>query len=207
MTASHDIPTAKAALRWQAKERRAAIAPEVRAEAALRLASHAPLLLAVVARRMPLTADISTNIAVANLIVASFMPFAAELDPRPLIRVLQQHGARLALPRIDGPEISFRLHPEGAALRPGAFGIAEPLPDAPAVHPDLILAPLLAFDRSGARIGYGRGYYDRALARLPQACAVGLAFAAQEVAAVPVDSHDHPLEFILTENGLIDCRR
>ena len=79
------------------------------------------------------------------------------------------------------------------------------------LEPDIILVPLAAFDRRCRRIGYGAGYYDRTLAALMQqrsgwSIAVGIAFAAQEVDAIPADDHDERLDLVLTERETIDFR-
>ena len=86
-------------------------------------------------------------------------------------------------------------------LQPGRFGTFHP--DGLALTPDVVLVPLLAFDRSGARLGYGGGYYDRTLAALPGCLAIGCAFAAQEVDQVPVEPTDQRLHAVATERELI----
>lgn len=146
-------------------------------------------------------------------VVAGYHPFRTEIDPRPLMRRLAAAGARLALPATppkgsDLP-LAFRLLREEDALAPSAFGVHEPPEQAPAVEPDLVLLPLLAFDRTGARLGYGAGHYDRTLPLLasrPGFRAIGLAFAAQEVERLPAEPHDHPLDAILTERAYIPVR-
>ncbi len=148
----------------------------------------------------------------AGAVVAGYHPFRTEIDPRPLMRRLAEAGARLALPATppkgsDLP-LAFRLLRAEDALSPApsGFGVREPPPDAPVVEPDLVLAPLLAFDRTGARLGYGAGHYDRtlpALAVRPGFRVLGLAYAAQEVERLPVEPHDHPLHGILTERAYI----
>lgn len=161
----------------------------MRAAASLRLADHA-----------------GTVLALGTIgCVAGYMPFGTEIDPWPLMRALQSAGVALTIPLIAGGEVSFRAYDSAQALVPGMFGIHEPHPASTPVQPDLVLVPLLAFDRAGNRLGYGKGYYDRALRQLPAAITVGVGFAVQEVAAVPVGAHDTPLHFILTDNGLIDC--
>ncbi len=84
----------------------------------------------------------------------------------------------------------------------GPIGTQHP-PTGEFVTPDWLIVPLLAFDRSGARLGYGGGYYDRTLALLSGATAIGVAYAAQEIAQVPTGPHDVPLHAIATEQGLI----
>jgi 5-formyltetrahydrofolate cyclo-ligase len=103
----------------------------------------------------------------------------------------------------------FHLWRPGEPLLPGGFKVMEPRPERPVVMPDVVLAPLLAFDRAGRRLGYGKGYYDRTLASLrrskPDALVIGLAFALQEVAAVPADVTDERLDAVLTEAGVHLC--
>ena len=91
----------------------------------------------------------------------------------------------------------------------GPLGILEPSPAATEVVPDIILVPLAAFDRRGHRIGYGAGHYDHTLAHLRKIkpiAAIGFAFAAQEIEAVPALQHDAALDFVLTETEVIDFR-
>ena len=86
---------------------------------------------------------------------------------------------------------------------PGAFGLLQPRSDAEEVSPDLILAPLVGFDRALRRIGQGAGFYDRAFARLPDARRIGLAWSVQEVDALPTDPWDVPLHAVATEREWI----
>jgi 5-formyltetrahydrofolate cyclo-ligase len=89
------------------------------------------------------------------------------------------------------------------------MSIEEPLKGAPEVAPDLLFVPLAAFDRTGNRIGYGAGFYDRTLRQLramKPICAVGVGYAAQEAPAIPAEPHDESLDYVLTERELIDCR-
>ena len=93
----------------------------------------------------------------------------------------------------------------GEPLRTAAFGLSEPADGTPAV-PHAVVAPLLAFDRTGARLGYGGGYYDRTLGGLRaagQVFAVGAAYAAQETARIPVAPGDEPLDAVITESGTV----
>jgi 5-formyltetrahydrofolate cyclo-ligase len=97
----------------------------------------------------------------------------------------------------------------GDELASGVWGIREPKPDAPQVFPDILLVPMLVFDRRGHRIGYGAGYYDMTITDLrarKSVLAVGIAFAAQEIAEVPITPHDARLDFVLTEREAIDLR-
>jgi 5-formyltetrahydrofolate cyclo-ligase len=89
------------------------------------------------------------------------------------------------------------------------WGIREPMPDAPAVDPDILIVPLLAFDRRGHRLGYGAGYYDMTLAALrakKPVVAIGIGYAAQEVETVPTTPRDEGLDLVLTERETIEVR-
>jgi 5-formyltetrahydrofolate cyclo-ligase len=144
-------------------------------------------------------------------VVAGYSPIRSEIDPMPLMQKLAAQGARLALPSITarGQSLRFRVFHIGDRLLPGPLGILEPSPGAAEIVPDIVLVPLAAFDRSGHRIGYGAGHYDRTLTQLRKTrpiTAIGLAFAAQEVEAVPALPHDVALDYVLTETGAFDFR-
>lgn len=183
-------PLTKSALREAALARRDALDPAFRIEAALTVAELFPLDL----------------VPVAGKVVSGFLPIRSEIDARPLMDRLRAAGARLALPAFpdrQGPMI-FRALVRGAALQPMGFGTYGPGPEAEELQPDILLTPLAAFDGQGHRIGYGKGHYDQALARLDAAgrrIAVGLGFSVQEVDAVPHEPHDRRLDFLLTETG------
>ncbi len=125
----------------------------------------------------------------------------SELDPTPI-----RLPARRALPAVtDGDgRMEFRAHAPGDLLTPDWLGIPAPPPSAAVVRPEVIFAPVLAFDRSGGRLGQGGGYYDRLIAALRAegpVWVIGVAYAGQEVARVPLDPHDQRLDAILTETG------
>lgn len=147
----------------------------------------------------------------AGAVVSGFMPIRSEINPIPLMRRLAEAGAKLALPVVIGRSqpLILRAWSIGDPLVRRQWGIREPGASAPEVFPDVVLAPLAAFDRRGFRVGYGAGYYDMTLNALrarKSVAALGLAFAMQEVDAVPIESHDARLDFILTERETIDCR-
>jgi 5-formyltetrahydrofolate cyclo-ligase len=128
-------------------------------------------------------------------VVAGYEPIGSELDPRPLLASLAAYGALVILPVVVGPDAPLDFE---RTDRSGA------------VTPDLIIAPLLAFDRAGGRLGQGGGHYDRtieALRALGPLFVIGLAYAGQEIAAVPREPHDQPLDAILTEIGYIEVRK
>jgi 5-formyltetrahydrofolate cyclo-ligase len=127
------------------------------------------------------------------------------------MKKLADGGVRLALPAIAGrgKPLVLRAYRFGDELARGQWGIREPKPDAPEVAPDVVIVPLAAFDRAGHRIGYGAGYYDmtlRALRARKAITAIGIAFAAQEIARVPATPRDEPLDFVLTEHETIGFR-
>jgi 5-formyltetrahydrofolate cyclo-ligase len=139
------------------------------------------------------------------------MPLKSEINPLPLMQKLAAAGAQLALPAIAGrgKPLLMRAWEFGAPLDRGQWGIREPKPEAPEVAPDIMLVPLLAFDRRGHRIGYGAGYYDMTINRirgLKAVTTIGIAFAAQEVAEVPATPRDERLDLVLTECDVIKPR-
>jgi 5-formyltetrahydrofolate cyclo-ligase len=139
----------------------------------------------------------------AGDVVGGYGALWDEADPKLLLARLVDLGCHIAFPRIvaKNKPLEFHLVPDGEVLRPGAFGIHEPLADWPVVQPSLLLVPLLAFDGNGYRLGYGGGYYDRTLAAR-NVRAVGVAYAGQEVSSLPAQAHDMALEAIITEQGL-----
>ncbi len=144
--------------------------------------------------------------------VALFWPVGTEPDMLLLAQACDYHEIVVALPCAGAPgsPLVFRRWRRGQPLVEGAMRIPEPAPSLPEAQPDLLFVPLAAFDRRGYRLGYGGGYYDATLARIRAARpapAVGVGFSCQEIDRVPEEDHDQPLDFILTENELIDCSR
>ena len=143
----------------------------------------------------------------AGAVVSGFWPLGPEIDLRPLLETLHARGHRVVLPETPprGNPLIFRLWQPGMAMVTERFGTLRPTGDV--LAPDWLLVPLLAFDRAGRRLGYGGGYYDRTLAALPNAVAVGCGWAAQEVAEVPADALDARLHAIATEREVIRIAR
>jgi 5-formyltetrahydrofolate cyclo-ligase len=140
-------------------------------------------------------------------VVAGYWPMRSEADPRPLMAELSALGHPLALPSVvkRAAPLLFRCWQEGDPLGRGAYGTSEPLQTAAPVVPSVLLVPLLAFDAEGYRLGYGGGYYDRTLAALrvrQTVLAIGIAYAGQEIPAVPHEAHDLRLDAVLSETGL-----
>jgi 5-formyltetrahydrofolate cyclo-ligase len=192
MTQPATIESLKAQVRRDAAARRDALPAAERAAAAA----------AIAARPLPVAVP-------AGAIVSGFSPLKSEINPVPLMRAFADAGAGLALPVVAGrgKPLIMRSWTFGAPLVAGVWGIREPPPDAPEVFPDILIVPLLAFDRTGHRIGYGAGYYDMTIARLrgiKPVLAVGIAYAAQEIAEIPTTERDARLDFVLTERETID---
>jgi 5-formyltetrahydrofolate cyclo-ligase len=191
---SDSISELKSVIRKDALMRRDALPAAERAKAAETIAGRA----------FPLAVK-------PGMILSGFMPLKTEINPLPLLRRLANQGAQLALPAIDGrgKPLIMRAFAFGDELASGQWGIREPKADAAQVAPDILLVPLLAFDRTGHRIGYGAGYYDMTIAKLramKPVVAVGIAFAAQEIEQVPVTPRDARLDLVLTEREIIDLR-
>jgi 5-formyltetrahydrofolate cyclo-ligase len=191
-----DVPASasKADLRAVALARREALSGEQRVAAAQALAG----------RGLPFEIR-------RGMVVSGYSPIRSEIDPVPLMRMLAAQGLRLALPAVmaRGKSLAFRAWSPDDRLLMGPLGILEPSPAAAEITPDIMLVPLAAFDRLGHRIGYGAGHYDYTLAHLRKAkaiAAIGLAFAAQEIEAVPALAHDVALDYVLTETEAFGFR-
>lgn len=131
-----------------------------------------------------------------------------EVNTGPLISRLLERGVPVVVPIIVREDVSLRLSylRDVSALVPSTFGVPEPIgAEIPATGEDVdtIVLPMLGFDRSGARIGYGAGYYDRFLARNPHLRKIGVAFASQECPDLPVDENDIRMDCIITEDGVV----
>ena len=184
----------KAELRAAALAKREALSDKQRAKSAQALAK----------RGLPVE-------IIRNLVISGYSPIRNEIDPMPLMLKLAGQGARLALPVINarGKSLTFRAWSPTDRLMMGPLGIPEPSPAAAELVPDVMLVPLAAFDRLGHRIGYGAGHYDYTLAHLRKVkaiAAVGIAFAVQEIKAVPALPHDVALDYVLTEKKMFDFR-
>jgi len=190
--AEPDLVALKKKARADAAERRARAHAEAAASAALALAQGGLAFAAVP----------------AGAIVSGFLASRTEIDVVPLMARLVGEGASTALPVVAGKgrPLIFRRWRPGEPLEEAHFGIHVPPATAQEVEPDVLLVPMLAFDRQGYRLGYGGGFYDRTLERLrakKPVTAVGVAFAGQEVGEVIRGPHDQPLDFIFTERGVI----
>jgi 5-formyltetrahydrofolate cyclo-ligase len=190
VTAEND----KTALRRRLRALRRSLA-EAAPEAAWRAAEAAPI-----ERLTPLRG------------AALYYAQGAELDPTPLAERLAAAGMTTALPAARARDglLQFRAWRPGETLVPDAAGVPAPPDGAAVVTPGLLVAPLLGFDRRGGRLGQGGGHYDRTIANLRargQVFVLGLAYAGQEVDALPLEPHDQRLDAILTEAGYIAVAR
>ena len=151
---------------------------------------------------------VTSNIIAKGSKIAVYWPLGDELDPMPILNAFHTLGHPMALPVMLGTAkpLIFRSWKPQDTLNEADFGTKEPQDKALAIEPDVILAPLLAFDRSGYRLGYGGGFYDRTLAALEaegHSCiSLGIAYDEQEVQHVPIGPYDRQLTGILTNSGL-----
>ncbi len=140
---------------------------------------------------------------------AGYFPVRDELDPLPLLACLDNIGWRTGLPVVKpGPDLIFREWRPGLPLERGGFKLKQPLDVSPELSPNVVLVPLLAFDKKGNRLGYGAGYYDAALRRLRRGgrvTAIGLGFDEQEFPEVPHEPWDEPMDLILTPSRILAC--
>lgn len=190
MSANPALEAAKADARLLMRAERNAVEPQ---GAALKLIENFPLELA---RLSP---------------VAGYWPVGGEIDGRPLLAALAKAGRTVALPRMEtraGPA-RFLAWRGSEALSADAFGVPSPPATGADLSPRLFLVPLLAFDRGGGRLGQGGGHYDRiiSLYRAHGAIAAGLAYAEQEMDAVPTGPHDAHLDWVITPKEAIRCAR
>ena len=138
--------------------------------------------------------------------LAGYMPIRTEIDPLPAMAEAAAHGP-VAVPVIAGASLplDFSLWEPGCALREGPFAAMVPEVDR-FIEPQILIVPLVAFDRAGGRLGYGGGFYDRTLERLRArrpTLAIGFAWAAQEAEALPLEATDQPLDLVVTETEVI----
>lgn len=190
MTVLHDLPALKKSLRPHALAVRRAAHLAQSESAADRVRDH-----------------FLAAIAPQSDTVAGYWPIGDELDVRPLLTALSQRGVTTALPVVVEPRrpLEFRAWAPGQPLEAGAHGTWHPCADAQPVVPDCLLVPLLAFDDDGHRLGYGGGYYDRTIQALrahTRLVAIGVAYAAQRLDAVPHDDNDQILDCVVTESGV-----
>ncbi len=188
----------KAAIRLKAAEERAAIDAETRRAAAEAAADvlFSAFNLVQLCKQGPLSA---------------FWPVAVEFDSVPILMRAHQAGIPLCLPVVERryKPLIFRTWDPSQTLETGPYNIYQPTLEAEQVTPRVMIVPLMAFTRAGDRIGYGGGYFDQTIRELRDAgplLTIGLAYASQEMAKLPVDPHDQRLDWVVTEKEAIECR-
>ena len=143
-----------------------------------------------------------------TLTIAGYWPIGDEMDVRPLLHHLALAGHCLALPVVKGKTspLAFRAWAPGDPMIAGDYGIHTPAALAAEVEPDVIIAPLLAFDADGHRLGYGGGYYDRTIAAALRAkrdiLAIGFAYEGQKVGRLPRHDGDAALDAVVTDHAV-----
>ncbi len=190
-----DPAHAKAALRDSALKARNALSAEERAAKSARISGHLASLL----------------FDDPPAILAGYWPIGSEADIRAALRGLAELKVELALPVVVNGRVVFREWAPGWPLYPSGFGTMGPPPEAEARIPDTLVVPVVAFDDEGHRLGYGEGFYDRAIAELRAGGGkprlIGVAFAAQEVSSIPDEPHDIALDDLVTEAGPVTLDR
>lgn len=146
----------------------------------------------------------------AARVVAGYFPIRHELDILPALNKLHRKGHGTALPvirHIQSPLEFHRWKPGETLVKSALFkSVWEPSPSSPILVPDIILVPLVAFDRKGFRLGYGSGAYDRTLAASPNVVTIGIGFAFQEAEALPHISFDQRVDYVITEKEIITSK-
>ena len=195
MNEAADVILQKRALRWRIKTWRAGLEADAAVRAADAVAAHGLGFLRLPQKRG---------------VVSGFSSLPDEFRAWPLLRRLDAEGHLLAMPVMQGKGLPlvFRAWAPGDAMDKAVWGIAEPRADKPVLEPDIVLVPLLAFDATGWRLGYGGGYYDRTLRGLrarKSIVAVGLAYDESQVDAVPHLDYDERLDWVLRPSGPLRC--
>lgn len=186
----------------EVKRKARSAASKRRAEAHERLKESAGLALA--ARGLP------DGLGASPGTVSGFIPYKSEITTVPFLAALHGQGWLTCLPIVIALEepLVFRAWAPGEPLVPGAWDIPVPAESAKEAVPDVLLVPMLAFDRKGYRLGYGGGFYDRTLEKLralKTVTAIGVAYAAQLVEDVPIGAFDAPLDYVMTEEETFKC--
>ena len=187
------MPT-KVHLRELCLARRARLTPTDRCRMSVDIASHVSA--------MPVFQDSQT--------IMLYLALPQEVQTEALLAECHRKAKRIAVPVVTGHGLlAAQIRPGQAKLKPGPFGILEPATEATVISPDdidCVLVPGIAFDDRGARLGFGKGYYDRFLCRLPAATHVcGLAFSSQIIERVPDMPHDFRMHWLVTEKGVRSC--
>lgn len=180
--------------RWRKSERERLIAARLAVPAELRAAQGE----AIAARVLAEIGD------VAGRIVSAYWPFRGEPDLRPLLQQVADRGGHTALPVVveKGRPLEFHLWKAGEALSRGVWNIPIPAEQRPC-QPDIVLAPVVGYDPSCYRLGYGGGFFDRTLAAMPaRPRVIGLGYSTARLATIYPQVHDVPMDLVVTEAGI-----
>lgn len=143
---------------------------------------------------------------VEGLTVSAYWPFRGEPNLRPFLKRVDARGGRCALPVVIAQRtpLVFRAWSPGDPLARGVWNIPVPREGAPLVVPDVVIAPVIGFDRACYRLGYGGGFYDRTLAALPKRPRVfGVGYALAAIPTIDPQWHDIPMDAVVTEDGVV----
>lgn len=187
--ANRGIKAVKAALREEFKARRALISPDLRDTTRWKVTNH-----------------LRTLLAGMDGVVALYYPLGAEIDLRPLAAELWRAGMNVALPRVveRGHALRFNIWTPDGATEPDALGL--PTATGPEVWPTTMVIPMLGYSKTGHRLGYGGGYYDRTLKTAPiPTLSIGVCYTELEVDDFPAEYHDQRLEYVVTGREVIRC--
>ncbi len=136
-----------------------------------------------------------------NIVIGGYYPINYEIDDIKILELLEKKGFKICLPKIKKHfQMDFYKFSNNDVLKINKYGIPEPLSNAK-VLPDVLLVPLVGFDKNLNRIGYGAGYYDRVILKIKKKkklLTIGLAFHFQEIQFIPTNKYDHKLDFIVT---------
>ncbi len=144
--------------------------------------------------------------------IFTYVSFGSEADTHTLILQALEKGKQIGVPKVSGGRMDFYRIMDMDCLIPGTYGILEPsgtdaghhasLLVPSAASQDILILPGIAFDRTGGRIGYGGGYYDRYLSQYPDLFTIAFAYDAQIADHIPMQTHDRAADALLTESGL-----
>jgi 5-formyltetrahydrofolate cyclo-ligase len=134
-------------------------------------------------------------------VVGAYYAFGSEVRTDLILEKGKSLGKKVALPSVEGESLTFYELSSGKYLVKGRFGIMESLPYGPVDRMDLLVIPGIAFDKQGYRLGYGKGYYDKFLAK-KDVSSIGLAYSFQLLESLPKDKYDRRLDAVATENGI-----
>jgi len=185
-----EIAEIKKRLRQKILARRAELSPDVHRDFSKKISDNVLIL-----------PDVKTGIK-----IALYWPIKDEVDCRWLLAELTDRAIIVALPTIAGKEqpLVFRQFGGEENLLAAGFGTKEPVYIMPIVEPEVIFLPLAGFDKIGARLGYGKGFYDRTIAIMKKRPRlIGLAFGIQQLEYIPTFAHDQKLDGVITENGML----